>query len=113
MGTQLALAGRTILKYITAIPGLLSHMAMEATGDALMEYGPCVAIILIWRHPLIAMGTLTGTVLIIGATLSFSQTISGEWSGFPRSLFSYETESKKINGTFLTNRGGCVQGFEP
>lgn len=41
MGTQLALAGRTILKYITAIPGLLSH---------------CVAIILIWRHPLIAMG---------------------------------------------------------
>lgn len=40
MGTQLALAGRTILKYITAIPGLLSHMAMEATGDALMDTDP-------------------------------------------------------------------------
>jgi hypothetical protein len=112
MGSLLALVGRTILEYITAIPGLLSHVAMEAAGEALLEYGPCVAIILIWRHPVITMGTLTGVVLIVGATLSLTETLSGEWSGCPRSLFSYETEIKNIDGTFSTNRGGCVQEFE-
>ena len=88
MDSLLALVGRTILEYITAIPGLLLHMAMEAAGEALIEYGPWVVIVLIWRNPLIAMGALVAMALIFGVTLMLAESISGEWSDRPRSLFS-------------------------
>lgn len=91
MDSLLALVGRTLLEYITVIPGLLSHMAMEAAGEALIEYGPWVVIVLICRNPLIAMGALVGMALTFGITLMFS----GEWSNRPRSLFSYETENRQ------------------
>lgn len=95
MDSLLALIGSTISEYITAFPGLLSHLAMEAAGEALIECGPWIVVVLVWRSPFIAMGALVGMALIFGVSLMLSETLSGEWNNRPRSLFSYESENRQ------------------
>jgi hypothetical protein len=100
MDSPLSRIVSTISEYISALPGALSHMALEGAGEALVEFGPWLVIVLMWQHPLIAMGALTGMVLIFGATLILAETLSGEWNSRPRSLFSYEKETGSTTADF-------------
>lgn len=97
MDSLLVLIGSTISEYIAALPGLLSHLAMEAAGEALIECGPWVVVVLVWRNPLIAIGALVGMALIFGVSLMLWETLSGEWNDRPRSLFSYETSTNSTH----------------